>query len=161
MMKMNEQALFQQFKFFRNMTIYLAKQIKEEEADLIPKGFPNSLKWNVGHLVVSGDTLINKGILGNELQYPHLLELFNRGTKPSDWTTEPPNMDKLVQMLEEQVHHFEEAYPGKLNVPLKEPFNIGDMEISTGALYFNFAIIHESMHIGHIKSLMNAVKGLD
>lgn len=156
---MEEKALFNQYEFFRQMTLHLAKQVTEEEADVILNGFPNSIRWNVGHILVSSDNLINHSILGRELKYPELSELFNRGTRPQEWAKTPPSMAVLVASLEEQLVDLKDAYEGKLNVPFKQPFNIGSMNIETGTAFFNFALIHETLHIGHIKTMINAVRG--
>lgn len=156
---MAELRLFKQYQFFREMTLNELKGVTNEEALIIPEGFSNSILWNAGHLLVTSDSIITNGVLGEEYKYKHLQEFFNRGTKPSEWTKEPPTLEEIMKELSEQLKDIEAKYEGKLNSPLENPFSLGVMELETGADYFNFGIIHESLHIGVIKGLKYALKG--
>ncbi|MFF3923476.1 DinB family protein [Paenibacillus lactis] len=46
---MNE-ALLNQLDFARASTLAAAKDVTEQEADIVPEGFANSIRWNLGHI---------------------------------------------------------------------------------------------------------------
>ena len=48
--------------------------------------------------------------------------MFPSGSKPDDWTEQPPTMDQIIMLLEEQPILIEQACAGHLHEPLKEPF---------------------------------------
>jgi DinB superfamily len=57
-MNMNEKMLFDQLEFARNITFKVAEGVTEENADLIPDGFPNSLRWQLGHIYTSVEGIV-------------------------------------------------------------------------------------------------------
>ena len=46
---MNE-AIFNQLDFARGGTLKSVENVTEQEADIIPEGFANSIRWNLGHI---------------------------------------------------------------------------------------------------------------
>lgn len=47
-----ESHLFKQMDFVRGQTLKLMEGVTEEQADVIPEGFRNSIRWNLGHIYV-------------------------------------------------------------------------------------------------------------
>ncbi|MFJ5761170.1 DinB family protein [Neobacillus sp. NPDC093182] len=70
-----------QLEFARNVTLKVAQGITEENADVIPNGYPNSLRWQLGHINVSVVGIVFH--FANEI--PNLpegyMELFKTGTQ--------------------------------------------------------------------------------
>lgn len=146
---MSEEQLFEQMKMWRNWTVEFLRTIPEEIADQIPHGHNNSIRWNTGHILVGWDNTMFSAV-DKERQMPlsyHLM--FPRGSKPENWTEQPPSMDMLIKQLEEQPIHIEQACKEHLDDPLKVSFlgmrKLGDM--------FVFHMNHESLHMGIIKSM--------
>ncbi len=146
---MSEEQLFEQMKMWRNWTVEFLRTIPEEIADQIPHGHNNSIRWNTGHILVGWDNTMFSSV-DKERQMPlsyHLM--FPRGSKPENWTEQPPSMDMLIKQLEEQPIHIEQACKEHLDDPLKVSFlgmrTLGDM--------FVFHMNHESLHMGIIKSM--------
>ena len=44
--------LFNQLKAVRGDTINVVKELSESQADSIPEGFNNNIRWNLGHVYV-------------------------------------------------------------------------------------------------------------
>lgn len=154
---MREEQLFDQMKLWRKWTIELLRTIPEEIADQIPHGHNNSIRWNVGHILVGWDHTMFPAV-NEKRQMPlsyHLL--FPRGSKPDKLTEQHPSMEELIKLLEEQPNHIEQACRGHLDDPLKESFlgmkTIGDMVV--------FHMNHESLHIGIIKSMKQILISVD
>ncbi|WP_409271642.1 DinB family protein [Neobacillus sp. SCS-31] len=146
---MKEEQLFEQMKLWRNWTVELLRTIPKEVVDEIPNGFNNNIRWNVGHILVGWDHTMFPSV-NEERRLPmsyHLM--FPRGSKPEVWTEQPPSMDELITLLEEQPILIEKACKGHLDKPLKEPFlglkTVGDMLV--------FHMNHENLHMGTIKSM--------
>lgn len=156
---MNEKMIFDQFEFARNITLHVANDITEDNADVIPNEFPNSLRWQLGHVYASVEGIVFH--MANET--PNLpegyAELFNRGTRPADWKTTPPKLDEIMPLLSEQVNRVKETFTGRLDEKLPQPKIADSLTLETVGELLSFASFHESEHIGCIKSLKNAIKG--
>jgi len=146
---MNEDQLFEQMKIWRQWTVEFLRTIPEEIADQILHGHNNNIRWNAGHILVGWDNTVFPAV-NMERQLPlsyHLM--FPRGSKPENWTEQPPSMDKLIKELDEQAILIEKVCKGHLNEPLKESFlgmsTLGDMIV--------FHMNHENLHMGIIKSM--------
>jgi uncharacterized damage-inducible protein DinB len=154
---MNEKMLFDQFEFARNVTLKVAQGITEENADVIPNGYSNSLRWQLGHIYVSVEGIVFH--FANEI--PNLpegyMELFNTGTKPSEWKSTPPSIEEILPLLSEQVKRVRETFSGRLDEKIAQPLPIGSLQLETIGELLSFASFHESEHIGIIKSLKNAL----
>ncbi|WP_144549582.1 DinB family protein [Bacillus sp. X1(2014)] len=155
---MNEKMLFDQFEFARNVTLKVVQGITEENADIIPSGYSNSLRWQLGHIYVSVEGIVFH--FANET--PNLpegyMELFNTGTNPTDWKTIPPTIEEILPLLSEQVKRVKETFSGRLDEKIAQPLPIGPLKLETIGELLSFASFHESEHIGIIKSLKNALK---
>ena len=156
---MNEKMIFDLFEFGRNSTLQAAKDITEENADVIPNGFPNSLRWQLGHMYASVEGIVFH--FANEtMNFPEgFVELFNRGTSPKDWKTTPPTLEEIIALLSEQQNRVKETFTGRLDEKISQPFSAGPLKLETIGELLSFASFHESEHIGIIKSLKQAVKG--
>ena len=134
------------------------EDVTDAEAKVIPEGFPNSILWNAGHILVTTDIFINNKSLGQELAYPHLVEYFKAGSRPSEWDKEPITLSEVKNLLAEQLKDYEKKYEGKLNDKLREPVQIGPLAMETSPETFTFSTIHESLHNGIIKAMKNVLR---
>jgi uncharacterized damage-inducible protein DinB len=149
---MNEDMLFKQINSIRENTLKEFNGLSEEQANQIPKGFRNSILWNLGHIFTVQNLLLqNYGGVTMEMP-PHNIELFAPGTKPADWKGDAPALEELKQRLEEQPAKLKDLLTGKLNDQAAKPFRtyttIGEILI--------FTLYHEGLHTGAIKGLKNA-----
>ncbi|MED4204923.1 DinB family protein [Neobacillus mesonae] len=146
---MREEQLFEHMKMWRNWTVEFLRTIPEEIADKIPNGHNNSIRWNAGHFLVGWDHTMFQAV--NEKRHLPLSYhlMFPSGSKPENWTEQPPSMDTLINLLEEQPNLIEQACIGHLDDPLEKSFlgmrTLGDMVV--------FHMNHENLHMGIIKSM--------
>jgi hypothetical protein len=157
---MNEKMLFDQLEFARMITLKVAEGITEENADLIPDGFPNSLRWQLGHIYTSVEGIVFH--FANEtMNLPQNYgELFNTGTRPVDWNTTPPTIEEIKSLLSEQMKRVRETFEGRLDEKIQNPLPIGPLTLETIGELISFASFHESEHIGVIKTMNHAVKSV-
>lgn len=148
-----------QLDMARTFLLMGAEKITEENADIIPEGFPNSLRWQLGHILVSCEYLVFHQA-GEEMKIPEgYNEMFARGTSPKDWTGQPPSVEELKKHLSEQVGRLKETFENRLDEKVQESFQAGPYELKTVEEMIMFALFHESEHIGCIKGLKSGIKG--
>ncbi|AVV58328.1 hypothetical protein PVOR_17829 [Paenibacillus vortex V453] len=144
-------------KIVRQVVLQQVQTIPEELFDIQAAGFNNTIRWNVGHIIYWMDQY---SILS--LGFPSVIPdsyvtLFSSGTKPSDWTSAPPSKEELVEMLKAQLSRLSELTPELLEKELSTPYAFGPFEFNTAGELFNFALIHESIHLGTISSQLKVV----
>lgn len=106
-------------KSVRQIVLHQVQSIPEELFDAQPPQFTNTIRWNVGHIVFCLESFLSLGFPDTSRLPESYAALFNTGTKPSDWTAEPPTKEELVEHLSEQLARIAEIAPGKLEEPLK------------------------------------------
>ncbi|OZM56918.1 hypothetical protein CIB95_09105 [Lottiidibacillus patelloidae] len=155
---MEETMLFQQLDFYRHLTLSLLDSIEEEKINEVPAGYKNSVLWNAGHIYVSTEFMVIRQT-GEELNIPDgYRDLFSGGTKPADWTVEPPSINEIKSLLKEQPERIKTSLKGKTSNDLLYPFEIPNLiKLTTIGEVLNFALYHEGQHTGFMKGLKNAI----
>lgn len=139
----------------RNNIIQKVSQLPAEKRNLIPEGFNNSLHWQLGHLLTVTN-MIAFQFAGKDSVIPESYKaFFGSGTKPSDWTQEPPAWDALIEELTSQCKVIEDTFAGKLEEPLAVKENFAKAETVGEALLIN--ISHESSHAGMINAMLKVL----
>jgi uncharacterized damage-inducible protein DinB len=154
---MTSEQLLKQIEVVRSITLKIFEDLTEEEADQMPNGFSNTIRWNLGHILIVQDQLANHfaGIPG---QLPaEYISLFNNGTKPADWHITPPSLDVLAQHLKEQTRSIRENLTGRLDELATKPFTRLGFKMKTIGEILNFSIHHEGVHFGIINGLRHAI----
>ncbi|KMZ40138.1 MULTISPECIES: DinB family protein [Bacillales] len=148
--------VWNQFDLIRGMFLARLTEITEEEADVVPNGFQNNIRWNIGHILLTQDFLLF-GPEGMKCP-PHYAAMFAPGTKPADWQKEGPSLEAFAAELKEQHVRIKEEFHSRLNDPLPKPFELGDKgTMHTYGEMMVFTLFHEGMHIGCISSLRKAI----
>ncbi|MEK5389259.1 DinB family protein [Margalitia sp. FSL K6-0131] len=146
-MLQRDEILFNQLESFREWTLGLLKNITEEQADIVPKGFNNNIRWNLGHIYLDQYLWI-KAVTKEPIPIPEgFQEWFGFGTKPADWKTAPPRLDQLKKLLAEQPKVIRELYGNRL----EEEFAPTELGMHTIAQVLVRTIYHEGMHAETIK----------
>ena len=143
-----------QLNFARIYTQGRLQSVKDEQWDIQPEGFHNTIRWNVGHIFVSMESLTHRGVPEYEVSHPEWMSLFAPGTKPSDWTVAPPTNEQLLTALAEQPARVKEFLTGKLDQQMPDVMSIGKFhDMATVEAVIQFAIWHEGIHAGIIFAL--------
>lgn len=145
-------------KVLRQVVIGQVQAISEEQFDVQPKGFNNTVRWNVGHMIFWMDQYATLCFDSPSMIPDQYEALFHSGTKPSSWTIAPPSKEELLQLLTMQLTRLSELTPEMLNEPLKSPYVMGPFQFDTAAELFNFALVHEGIHLGTISSQLKAMQ---
>lgn len=152
------QSIIHTGKVLRQIMIGQLQDVSESQMDIQPEGFHNTVRWNIGHMVYWMDKYSSLSFGSPSAIPAHYETLFNSGTKPSDWTVTPPSKDELMAMLSEQLSSLSDLAPEMLEQRLQAPFEMGPFQFVTAGELFNFALIHEALHLGVISSQLKLIK---
>ncbi len=142
-----------QFELTRGYFIKNAETLSNQVMDVQPEGFNNTIHWQIGHVLVSAESLL-LGFPQSGSLPANYGELFGTRTKPSDWQGEVPTVETLIEQLKEQLTrltaipdaHFEETLP--------EPF----LGMSSVGEIANFVAFHESLHLGQVQTMKRLIE---
>lgn len=149
-----KEFLFNQLKVIRSNTINEVKELSESQADSVPEGFNNNIRWNLGHVY-----LVQERFAFGFSQEPMLMpdgfaDLFGRDTRPSEWKVQPPTLPELIQLLENQTSRIEEKLINRLDEVVAKPFTMpSGLVLKTIGEFLTFSMYHEGMHVQTIKIL--------
>jgi uncharacterized damage-inducible protein DinB len=140
-----------QFELGRGNLLKDIEGAAKEIFDVQPEGLPNTIHWQVGHILTGAEGFL----FGADGQLPvEYNELFGYGSKPSAWGNEVPSVEKLVEQLKSQLERIKEIPNERFQVKLPEPV-LGN---STYGELVSFTAFHELTHIGQVHVLKRLVE---
>ncbi|PAD34333.1 DinB family protein [Terribacillus saccharophilus] len=153
-MKKRQEILLGQLKTYRTELLQVAKSFTQEETDIIPHGFRNNVRWNLGHVFLDQYLWI-QALSKEEPPIPDgFKEWFGFGTTPADFTEKTPAYTDLITFLEAQPDQISEMYRDRLD----EEYPAIDMGMQTIEQVLIRTIFHEGMHLQAIISIKKALK---
>ncbi|MED3564136.1 DinB family protein [Bacillus xiapuensis] len=151
-------ALLSTAKSVHQMVIQKVQSIPEELFDVQPDQFNNTIRWNVGHIAYTTEYFLSLGV-PIEFRLPdNYSQLFNQGTKPSDWSDILPTKEELIQNLSRQLSNFSEIPSSTFDQKMDPPIKLGPLQFKTFGEVFNFATVHETMHFTTISCLLKVLQ---
>ncbi|MDR6553233.1 peptide-methionine (S)-S-oxide reductase MsrA [Paenibacillus qinlingensis] len=130
-----------------NQFIHVCNECPPEKRGAIPEGYKNNIHWQLGHVLY----ITHREVLGLSKQPLILPEsyktLFAYGTKPADWTEEPPEWNVLITQLKELRTYIHDTLQDRLDEPVSENFlhaeTIGELiYASTMHIFYHQGIIY-------------------
>ncbi|MBO8170263.1 MAG: DinB family protein [Bacillaceae bacterium] len=151
--------LFQQLEIVRGNTLNMLENTTEEQANVIPEGYRNNIRWNLGHILTIQEQLVFY-MSGESLQIPeHYVSYFAKDTSPADWSAEPPSLDELKSELKKQTERIKSTFANRLDEEVPKPFRFRDKyEFKTVGELIAFTLYHEGMHQGLINGMLRLTK---
>jgi hypothetical protein len=127
-----------------------------DQVNKIPTGHNNNLIWNIGHILVSQQTLVYKGANQQPLVAEDLIARYMRGTKPERDVTQA-EADEIRDLLLTLIIKTEEDY----NAGLFTEYNARKSEMGFDLSSVEDAIAfnnhHEGIHLGIMMQLRKLV----
>ncbi|MBO0960470.1 DinB family protein [Neobacillus sp. MM2021_6] len=146
--------LFKSFELTRGKLINNVEGFDEAILDVQPQGFNNTLHWHIGHVLTVAEQFMF-GFPKKSTNLPaNYMELFASGTKPADWQGDVPSVQELTAQLKEQLKRIKEIPGERFNEKLKAPF-LGQ---ETFGELGNFAVFHESNHLGQMHAMKRVIE---
>jgi uncharacterized damage-inducible protein DinB len=147
--KQQHEVLLKQLESYRGYLIGVVENVSEEEAEIIPDGFNNNIRWNLGHIYLDQFLWI-QAVTREKSDVPEQFKSwFGYGTSPNDFTSNTPSLEELKGLLKEQPRKIKEIYGSRL----EEEFTPIEMGIFTIEQVLSRTIFHEGMHLQAIIDL--------
>lgn len=146
------------FNYSRTSTLILLPKLEEDFWDIQPEGFPNTIRWNAGHVYAEADAFLKDADANYEITRPHYQDLFADGTRPSEWTGDIPSKDDIIEALREQDKYIQAFFKDKLEEAASVTRDINKTLLDTKDASLQFVTWHEGIHLGIMKSIRDALK---
>ncbi|MEO6096599.1 MAG: DinB family protein [Fibrobacteria bacterium] len=154
-------TLLRDFTNLRAFNLKFLANIGEDEALLVPRfpeTFRNSLHWQLGHLLFTqGITLYEWCGVASPIP-KGFQAYFGLGTSPEDYDPLVPDWDELLSLAAVQVRALPQDVAGRLQAPLRKPYKLMNITMTTAGETLPFLLAHEGEHLAHIKRLRKAVR---
>lgn len=149
-MKFSEDVLWNQLQDVRQFTLDVCDSVDEGQVHDVPKGFNNSILWNVGHIILDQDMWFHYLIADNSEVPADYAKFFGYGTSPATWDGTPPSWTELMERLRAQPDQLKNKFTGRLEEPLLRESELG---MSTIGEVIPRTLYHEWYHLGYIQSI--------
>ncbi|SDX98578.1 DinB superfamily protein [Lutibacter oricola] len=140
----------------RALTLKVINGLTIEQLNTIPKGFNNSIAWNIAHVVVTQQLLCYKFSGLDCLVSDEMIENFKKGTKPS-YSISTEEFEKIKEQFVSLPVKMEEDFNNGIFKNYNEyttSVNVTLDGISRAVKFNNF---HEGIHLGIILQLKKLV----
>jgi uncharacterized damage-inducible protein DinB len=148
------ELLMKSFELTRSFVVKTVDALAESTVDVQPEGFNNTIHWHIGHILTCAEQFMFRFPKKSTHLPANYMELFASGTKPADWQGDVPSVQELSAQLKEQIKRIKEIPAESFAERLKTPF-LGQ---ETFGELTNFAIFHESIHLGQIQAMKRVVE---
>lgn len=153
---MSDQYAFQLMNRTRQGLLKHLESLPADKRGVVPAGFNNNVHWQLGHIITVTDGLIHR-FSGRSITLPEQFAgFFGPGTKPADWTEDPPAWDDLIQLLKDQPARLRETFEPVLEEPVAQKDNFASA-VTVGDL-FHLCNAHESSHTGMVNAMVRILK---
>ena len=148
-MKKRHEVLFNQLESYRSEILSVVDAVSIEDAEKIPAGFKNNIRWNLGHIYLDQYLWI-QAVTKETTDVPeNFNKWFGYGTSPANFTEETPSVTELKELLRKQPARIKETYGERL----EEEFPQTEMGMHTIEQVLIRTIFHEGMHLQTILDL--------
>ncbi len=142
-MNPRHEVLFTQLESYRSELLGVLKGISEEQAEVIPDGFKNNIRWNVGHIYLDQYLWI-QAVTNEKAGVPEQFQSwFGYGSSPDSFEKDTPSFQELKGLVREQPVKIKEMYGERL----EEEFPPTEMGIHTIEQVLIRTIFHEGLHM--------------
>lgn len=153
----NPGSLLTQVDIIRSITLQAVESLHEEEADVQPEGFNNTIRWHLGHIYLVQERLAFRHA-GFPVDVPQpYIDLFANGTRPAGWTEEAPSLAELGCRLTEQPGRIRTLLGEKLLEPPAVPFARFGGKLDTIGAILGYSLFHEGQHLGVIQLIKQRI----
>lgn len=146
------------FEYSRAALLIALKNTKVGTWDERVEGFPNTIRWNAGHMYVTAEEYLNKADKNYEIIHPEWFDFFIDGTSPFKWEKEPPAVEVILDALKKQGERILECFEGRLNHAASETVDIRYLKLDTVDAALQFVTWHDGIHLGIVKSMQYVMK---
>ena len=148
-MKARHEVLYKQLETYRKELLGNVEKVTDEQAEIIPDGFNNNIRWNLGHLYLDQFLWIEALTKEASPTSKQFNQWFGFGTTPANFTEETPSFKELKELLKAQPQEILEKYHKELD----KEYSPIDMSMHTIEQVLIRTIFHEGIHLQAINDL--------
>ena len=149
---MDNNAIVSAYQFQRQYLALLVEDIPEEKMTFQPAGIVNHPAWQLAHLAVVQDRLVQ--ILGGNTRLdPDWEKRFGRGSTPAPAGTPHPTRADLLGIIDERRGEFVRLFSRLSAEDLAKPPGVPGIRplFTTLGMFLTFVMMsHESTHLGQL-----------
>jgi hypothetical protein len=142
-MKKRHEVLFNQLESYRSEVLTVSETVSTDDAEKIPAGFNNNIRWNLGHIYLDQYLWIQAVTKEKAEVTENFNKWFGYGTSPVNFTKDTPSVAELKELLKTQPAKIKEMYGERL----EEEFPPTEMGMHTIEQVLTRTIFHEGMHL--------------
>lgn len=144
-----KELLIKQLDSIRSWTLALAKDFSEEEAQKLAEPLRTNLVWNLGHMAVSDNGLLQRFFSQSALD-SNFIARFDTGSNPAaaGHVTKQEMLKTMAEVRKKLKNKLSRVRPAELN---KEPKQKTWYKTMREAIYLT--TLHEGYHAGKIGTL--------
>lgn len=141
----------------RASTVQIVDALDPDALTAIPDGFSNHVLWNVGHLVVTMQSLVY-GLSGQPLGIPDgWVDAFRKGTTPDDGVAAVPYAEVRAAFLSLPDQTEADLRAGRFE-PYREYTTTPGVTLASVEDGVRFNLFHEGLHLGTVLGLRKRVE---
>jgi hypothetical protein len=140
----------------RNNILSIADSLSLEELNHIPSGYHNNIIWQMGHVLVSQQSLHYRLTGLPMLVDDEMVSHYKNGTRPNRYVNQL-EVDQIKRLLLSTIDNLEDDYKSnRFHVYKKVTVGLG-ATLSTIEEAITFNNVHEGVHLGCIMQLQKLV----
>lgn len=133
------------------------ENVPQEDLHRIPKGFRNTIWWNIAHVVVTPQLLVY-GLSGLDYTIEEeLINKYRKGTVPLE-NPSAEEMEKISGYLFSTVESMKTDYMQQKFNGFKEYMTTPKVALKSVEDAISFCVFHEGLHLGAINALRKALE---
>ncbi|HLS34931.1 MAG TPA: DinB family protein [Bacillota bacterium] len=141
------------FNYSRTSTLILLNKVDEKHWDKQPEGFPNTIRWNAGHVYSTAEDYLSSADENFPAKRPEWGDLFLDGTRPSEWPEDVPSKEEIIAALKEQKERIDHYFKDKMDrAEVSEVRDINGTLLKTVEASMQFVTWHEGIHLGYVNA---------
>src|SRR5699024_7192209 len=135
------------FNYSRTSTLILLPKLEAKYWDIQPDGFPNTIRWNAGHVYAEADSFLKDADENYEVTRPEYQTFFADGTRPSEWVGDVTTKDEIIEALVEQDKYIQSFFKDILNEDADKVRDINKTLLIRKDYSHQFDTLHDGTHI--------------
>ncbi|MDM5208871.1 DinB family protein [Cytobacillus kochii] len=147
-------VLMNQLHTYREEVLSILKDVSAEQAEIIPFGFRNNIRWHMGHIYLDQYLWIQSLTRDVIIDLSAYHSFFGFGTTPTDFNECTPSYEDLIGLLRDQPRVIEHHYGDILNREY-QPIDMGMCTIEDVLIR---TIFHEGIHMQTINMINRLIK---
>lgn len=136
----------------RNLYLNFLNNFSLEQLNKIPDGFSNNLIWNIGHIIVSQQSLVYR-LSGLKMNVTDaMFETYKNGSKPTG-TTSLSEVEEIKTLLFSLINQTKSDYENGKFVSYNEYTTSTGFNLTSTKEAMEFNNYHEGLHLGFMMNI--------